>query len=134
MTTRIAVFGLVTSNLSASLDFYRALGVAVPEAADDAPHVEAELPGGLRLAWDTEETMRSFAPEWQPGRGGGLSVAFACDSPAEVDRVYAELTTAGHPGELPPWDAVWGQRYATVLDPDGNSVDLFAPLPEAAGT
>ncbi|NJQ15302.1 VOC family protein [Streptomyces bohaiensis] len=132
MTTRIAVFGLVTSNLSASLDFYRALGVPVPETADDAPHVEAELPGGLRLAWDTQETMRSFAPEWQPGHGGGFGVAFACDSPAEVDRVYAELTAAGHPGELPPWDAVWGQRYATVLDPDGNSVDLFAPLPGAA--
>jgi uncharacterized glyoxalase superfamily protein PhnB len=30
---------------------------------------------------------------------------------------------------LAPWDAFWGQRYATVLDPDGNSVDLFAALP-----
>ena len=29
----------------------------------------------------------------------------------------------------PPFDAFWGQRYATVHDPDGNPVDLFAPLP-----
>jgi hypothetical protein len=29
---------------------------------------------------------------------------------------------------LNPYDAPWGQRYATVLDPDGNIVDLFAPL------
>jgi uncharacterized glyoxalase superfamily protein PhnB len=28
-------------------------------------------------------------------------------------------------------DAFWGQRYATVLDPDGNSVDLFASLEDA---
>ncbi|MGB5655838.1 MAG: glyoxalase, partial [Acidimicrobiia bacterium] len=27
-----------------------------------------------------------------------------------------------------PFDAFWGQRYATVLDPDGNGVDLFAPI------
>ncbi|MFL6036949.1 MAG: glyoxalase, partial [Gaiellaceae bacterium] len=27
-----------------------------------------------------------------------------------------------------PFDAFWGQRYATVVDPDGNAVDLFAPL------
>ncbi|MCZ6462364.1 MAG: glyoxalase, partial [Actinobacteria bacterium] len=27
-------------------------------------------------------------------------------------------------------DAFWGQRYATVLDPDGNAIDLFAPLTE----
>ena len=27
-----------------------------------------------------------------------------------------------------PWDAAWGQRYATVQDPDGYGVDLYAPL------
>jgi uncharacterized glyoxalase superfamily protein PhnB len=27
-----------------------------------------------------------------------------------------------------PWDAFWGQRYAAVGDPDGNLIDLFAPL------
>jgi uncharacterized glyoxalase superfamily protein PhnB len=27
-----------------------------------------------------------------------------------------------------PWDAFWGQRYAFLQDPDGNRVDLFAPL------
>jgi hypothetical protein len=29
---------------------------------------------------------------------------------------------------LEPWDAFCGQRYAEVEDPDGNVVDLFAPL------
>ncbi|SPE99665.1 Glyoxalase-like domain protein [Streptomyces sp. MA5143a] len=80
---------------------------------------------------DTEETVRSFHPEWRPGRGGGAGLALLCDSPAEVDAVYEELVAAGHQGELKPWDAVWGQRYAVVLDPDGNGVDLFAPLPSA---
>ena len=41
---------------------------------------------------------------------------------------YARLTGAGYDGRTEPWDAPWGQRYATVLDPDGNSVDLFAAL------
>jgi xanthine dehydrogenase YagR molybdenum-binding subunit len=27
-----------------------------------------------------------------------------------------------------PYDAPWGQRYATILDPDSNMVDLFALL------
>ncbi len=39
---------------------------------------------------------------------------------------------AGYKSELTPFDAPWGQRYAVVLDPDGNGVDLFAPL-EAPG-
>ena len=46
-----------------------------------------------------------------------------------VDAAYAQLTNAGHHGELAPFDAFWGQRYATVHDPDGTGVDLFAPLP-----
>jgi uncharacterized glyoxalase superfamily protein PhnB len=27
-----------------------------------------------------------------------------------------------------PWDGFWGQRYAQLKDPDGNVIDLFAPL------
>lgn len=45
-----------------------------------------------------------------------------------MDAVYEGLLAAGYDGELKPWDAFWGQRYAVVLDPDGNGVDLFAPL------
>jgi uncharacterized glyoxalase superfamily protein PhnB len=57
-----------------------------------------------------------------------MALAFACDSPAEVDAAYAELTEAGATAGLEPWDAFWGMRYAVVHDPDGNPVDLFAPL------
>ena len=31
-------------------------------------------------------------------------------------------------GKKAPWDAFWGQRYACVLDPDGNQIDLFAQI------
>jgi uncharacterized glyoxalase superfamily protein PhnB len=81
--------------------------------------------------FDTEDTIRSFDPSWTPPAGGGhrVALAFACDSPADVDATYAAVTGAGYEGHLPPWDAFWGQRYATVHDPDGNAVDLFAALP-----
>ncbi|MGW8376272.1 VOC family protein [Streptomyces sp. ODS28] len=128
---RFDLIGLVTANMAASLAFYRRLGVDVPEGAEDSPHVEAALPGGLRLAWDTEATVRSFDPDWSPGPSGSgrIGMAFLCEGgPAEVDAVYEELTSAGYQGHKEPWDAFWGQRYAVVLDPDGNTVDLFAPL------
>lgn len=130
MTPRFDLIGLVTADMAASLAFYRRLGLEIPSEADGEPHVEAALPGGLRIAWDTEETVRSFDPGWDPGpRGSGRQgLAFLCDSPAEVDELYARLTEAGHGGHKAPWDAFWGQRYAVVADPDGNSVDLFAGL------
>ncbi|MER5183034.1 VOC family protein [Streptomyces sp. NPDC002896] len=132
MTPRFDLVGLVVSDMAASLAFYRRLGLDFPEGAEDQPHVEAALPGGLRLALDTEETIRSFHPDWRPAPGGGrIGLAFRCDGPGDVDAVYDELVAAGYHGELKPWDAFWGQRYAVVQDPDGNGVDLFAPLPAA---
>ena len=87
------------------------------------------MPGGVRFMLDTEETVRSFAPDWTPPSGGQrTTLAFLCDSPADVDRLYGELVDAGGEAYREPWDAFWGQRYAEVKDPDGNVVDLFAPL------
>jgi catechol 2,3-dioxygenase-like lactoylglutathione lyase family enzyme len=128
MPARLDVVGLVVEDMARSLAFYRRLGLEAPASADTEPHVEIALPGGLRLALDTQETIRSFDPEWQPASGGHrMSLGFRCDSPAEVDQVYAELTGQGYEGHKAPWDAFWGQRYAEVVDPDGNTVDFFAP-------
>ncbi|MFF4853231.1 VOC family protein [Streptomyces sp. NPDC001194] len=124
---RLDMIGLVVSDMAASLAFYRRLGLDLPAGAEDQPHVEAVLPGGLRIGWDTEDVIRSFDPSWtRPAGGDRLGLAFLCGSPAEVDAVYAELTDAGYEGRLEPWDAFWGQRYAVVLDPDGCGVSLFA--------
>ncbi|WP_129841488.1 VOC family protein [Streptomyces sp. RFCAC02] len=132
MTPRLDLFGIITDDMAASLAFYRRLGLAVPADADRQPHVEITLPGGGRLAWDTADTVRAFLPDWTPPQGGHrLSLAFLCEGPTEVDTLWTELTQAGYTGEKAPWDAFWGQRYAIVLDPDGNPVDLFAPLPQA---
>jgi uncharacterized glyoxalase superfamily protein PhnB len=45
-----------------------------------------------------------------------------------VDKLFAELVAGGAIAHRQPWDAFWGQRYATLRDPDGYGVDLFAPL------
>jgi catechol 2,3-dioxygenase-like lactoylglutathione lyase family enzyme len=131
MKLRPALVELVVSDMAASLAFYRRLGLDLPPEADDQPHVDDELAGGLHLAWDTEDTIRSFDPGWKPPAEGGhrVALAFACESPAEVDSSWDELTGAGYHGHLAPWDAFWGMRYAVVHDPDGTTVDLFAPLP-----
>jgi catechol 2,3-dioxygenase-like lactoylglutathione lyase family enzyme len=127
--TQLDVIGLVVADLDASLAFYGKLGLDVPAGPHEHGHVEVQLPGGLRLAFDTVETIRSFDPDWAHATGGPrMALAFLCDSPGDVDRVYRELVDAGYQGHKEPWDAFWGQRYAQVLDPDGNGVDLFAPL------
>ena len=130
MTPEFAVIGLVVTDMAKSLAFYRRLGLDLPADADSQPHVDVELPGGLRLTWDTVETIHSFYPSWSKPHGGSpqMGLAFRCATPADVDTVYNELVGAGYEGHLEPMNAFWGQRYATVHDPDGNGVDLFSQL------
>ncbi|WP_034263476.1 VOC family protein [Actinospica robiniae] len=132
MTTprvHLDLIGLVVADMGKALAFYRRLGLELPASADAEPHVELTLPGGLRLAFDTTDVVRSFDPQWSPAVGGpAMSLAFHCGSAAGVDAVYEDLVGAGYRSHRQPWDAFWGQRYAQVLDPDGNSVDLFASL------
>ena len=128
MAAKLAALGIVTQDIPQSVRFYRELGVDVadPEAADD--HHEATLPNGLRLMWDTVEMMRKLDPQWTQPQGHAIVLAFECDSPEDVNETYAHVTQAGFQGKKEPFDAFWGQRYATLQDPDGNAVDLFAPL------
>ena len=127
---RLNAFGILCADLEASLAFYRSLGVGFPEYDPDAGHYDAELGGGVRLMLDSYAVAEMFIDDFSaPGKNGviGLAVEFA--SPAEVDEAFDRLTTAGAPAVRAPFDAFWGQRYATVEDPDGNGVDLYASLP-----
>ena len=125
---RLDAIGIVTVDMAASCRFYRLVGVDVADPAPDADHHEATLPSGLRLMWDTVELMRQIDPDWQPPVGQRMALAFLCDSPAAVDETHAAVLATGFESKSEPWDAFWGQRYAQVVDPDGNAVHLFAPL------
>jgi uncharacterized glyoxalase superfamily protein PhnB len=129
MTVRFSVVELVVADMGATLSFYERLGLSAPPGSDKEEHVEIELPGGLKLALDSESMIGSLDAKWRPPSGGHrIALAFECADPEQVDRVFADLVRAGYDGHQEPFDAFWGQRYATVHDPDGNPVDLYARL------
>ena len=119
--------GITVSDLRRSLQFYRLLGLDLPEDSGE-DHVEATMANGTRLMFDPEEVIRSFLPEWTRENGNQVSLAFECASPAELNEIYASVVAAGFEGEKEPWDAFWGQRYALLGDPDGVRVNLYAAL------
>lgn len=119
--------GIVVSDLHRAVGFYRLLGLEFAEVDVGDGHAEATTPSGMRVMLDSEESVKSFS-DWEAPRGSHrVALAFLCDSPAAVDALCEEMIGAGGQEHLAPFDAPWGQRYATVLDADGNAVDLFAP-------
>ncbi len=122
------LIGIVVRDMAAALRFYRTLGLDIPVDLDAESHVEVTLPGGFRIAWDTRDLVKSLDPDWAEPAGQRMTLAFKCESPASVDELYHLVLQSGYRGHKAPWDAFWGQRYAVVVDPDGNLVDLFARL------
>lgn len=122
MTTFSAI-GIVAEDLKASVEFYRGLGLDIPE--QEGPHWEWTGPGGVRIMWDAADFFREHNKGWTPASGGpALALAFECQDPAEVDALHDAAATS----VAKPFTAPWGQRYASIADPDGNQVDLFATL------
>jgi catechol 2,3-dioxygenase-like lactoylglutathione lyase family enzyme len=130
-TARIDAIGMVASDLAATIAFYRAPGCDLPDpgAVQLDDHIECDL-GGVRLMFDTEEVVRSFSDDSWSGVGR-ITLAAQCDCPADVDRLHDQLAAIGRGSQIAPFDAFWGQRYASVLDPDENRLHLYAPLDNA---
>jgi uncharacterized glyoxalase superfamily protein PhnB len=126
MAPTLNAIGMTVADMAKTLDFYRRLGLDFPPGAEAEGHVEAAGPGGIRLMWDTNQEIQKFDSDFTPNSGGGPSLAFLCADAAEVDSVHAELVKAGATSTMEPWDADWGQRYATIKDLDGYALDLFA--------
>ena len=118
--------GIVSENISRSQSFYELLGIQFKTVGED--HLEAYTTNGLRLMLDAESLVKRINPDWQKSNGSKVILCFKQHSADEVDVVYEKMIRSGFKGVKDPWDAFWGQRYASILDPDGNQVDLFADL------
>jgi uncharacterized glyoxalase superfamily protein PhnB len=124
---------LVVRDMDATVAFYRALGVEIPDAAiwrtaTGTHHVDVPMPGGLFLHFDSAALARVYDRGWREPSGSGTRnvLSFKLASREEVDRLHDKLEGLGYRSTQPPYDAFWGARYAIVEDPDGNHVGLMS--------
>ncbi|HKC50177.1 MAG TPA: VOC family protein [Myxococcota bacterium] len=125
---------LVVRDMEATIAFYRALGVDIPESAiwrtpSGVHHVDVTMPGGLTMHFDSAALAKVYNRGWREPTGTGTRsvLGFKVASREEVDRIHATLTGLGHRSSQPPFDAFWGARYAIVEDPDGNYIGIMSP-------
>lgn len=119
---------IVVGDMDAAAAFYQRLGLRLrPTPPTWAPHHRnADTEGGIDIDLDSV----AFARVWGDV-DGGVVLTFSVEADGDVDRLYAELTAAGHAGLRPPYDAFWGARYAVVADPAGNPIGLAGPFDAA---
>jgi uncharacterized glyoxalase superfamily protein PhnB len=125
---------LVVSDMDATVAFYRALGVDIPESClwrtkTGVHHADFTMPGGLQIHFDSIQLAGVYNQGWKrpTGKGTWLVLTFHVPSREDVDRIHQKLTGLGHRSSQPPFDAFWGARYAIVEDPDGTHVGVMSP-------
>ncbi|MGR6913090.1 VOC family protein [[Actinomadura] parvosata] len=130
MNPTLNTIDIVVSDMDATIAFYAHLGLEFKLDPSTPGHAACDLPNGLHMMLDTESFRTPFLPGWSAPSGGPRTLlCFEFDAPDGVDAKYAELVKAGYRGIQEPFDAFWDMRYATVADPDGNGIDLYAALP-----
>jgi lactoylglutathione lyase len=116
----LSLIVLRTSQMEASLTFYRALGFSFVE----------EKHGSGPLHYSTQ--LNSIVLEMFPGEpasplnrkaGGATMLGF---SVASVDEAVSAVKTLGAQVVTAPSDSPWGRR-AVVVDPDGRGIELSEP-------
>ncbi len=130
----IAKVNIVARRYDETLEFYRLLGVSIPEVLaqpSETRHAPAAGHGNSSFALDNPALAKIYNAEWRRSAIPN-SVLLTAQLPTReaVDSTYAALVAAGHEGVQLPYDAFWGARYAVVRDPEGNSVGLESPPDE----
>jgi predicted lactoylglutathione lyase len=120
---QLSMVVLEVRDLEASIRFYRALGLAIPDPTSDRPIVVHRMASGVSQLLTTRFAS-VYDPAWsRPAGGYQQLLEFFVGDDALVESTFRQLTDLGYHGRMPPTQTA-GPFAAMVDDPDGNVVLL----------
>lgn len=129
MEPQLNTITIVVNSLPKALQFYRALGLKIPIGQEQEYYVECVSKHASTIVFITKENMLKLNPSWrQADSNGNIGLHFKFSNTQGVEETYNKLMDLGYQSVTIPYDTKWGERFAEVLDPDGNTVSIFAPL------
>ena len=121
MGIQLGMVVLDVRDLQRSIDFYRLLGLKVPDPSPDRPVTLLRMDSGVSLVIG-EGLGAGGDPTWiRPEDGYQVFLEFFVGDDAAVDAEWEKLTSAGYHGRRAPSKTV-GPYAAMIDDPDGNVV------------
>ena len=127
MALELYMVGVIVEDMGRAADFYRRLGLDVPDDAEEKEHVEIAM-SGLTFFLNTKRSNARWDPAKTPASGGyRIILEFYLETPEALDAKYEELTGFGYSSHCAPYDVTPALRFAMIDDPDGNTILLSAP-------
>jgi catechol 2,3-dioxygenase-like lactoylglutathione lyase family enzyme len=135
MGLELYMLGLVVRDMSVSLEFYRRLGLDIPEGSEGKTHVEIKMGSGLTFfldsnpaRWDPKFVREDTSENAETREGYRAVLEFYLKTRAAVEAKYAELMSFGYRSLRAPYEAPIGMCFAFVADPDGYTILLSGDL------
>jgi predicted lactoylglutathione lyase len=120
--------GVIVEDMAKSVEFYRRLGVEIPEGSENQQYIEVKM-SGLTFFLSTKKMNARWDPARTDASGGyRIILEFYLKTREEVDAKYAELMGFGYNGHYAPYEVNPELYFAFIDDPDGNTILLSAFL------
>jgi predicted lactoylglutathione lyase len=122
MGLNLYMVGVIVEDMGRAVEFYRRLGVDIPEGSENQQHVPIKM-GELTFFLTTKQLNARWDPARTEASGGyRIILEFTLDTPAAVDAKYAELIGYGYKSHVAPYQTYFNAYFAMVDDPDGNTI------------
>jgi predicted enzyme related to lactoylglutathione lyase len=114
---------IVTDNVPALADFYRQLTGIQPVGNED--YVEIETPACVLSLSSRRSVVMFNAGAAEPRANHSVIIEFEV---SDVDRERVRMGGIVGTFVMEPTNQPWGNRSMLLRDPDGNLINIYAPL------
>jgi|SRR5690606_29839371 len=126
MGLELYMVGVMVEDMARAVEFYRRLGVDIPEGSENQGHVEVKM-SGITFFLTTHQINARWDPAKKPASGGyRIILEFYLETREALDAKYAEMMSYGYESHVAPYVTPFNMYFAMINDPDGNTILLSA--------
>ncbi|HET8852558.1 MAG TPA: VOC family protein [Ktedonobacteraceae bacterium] len=132
MALQLSMVGLTVQDMEKSKEFYRRLGLAVPEENPKQPPLMINMEGEFTLFLAPGSIQSERTASGEHIENYRVLFEYYVKSQAAVEAKYAELIGYGYQSYRAPFLYANGMYYALINDPDGNTILLAGDAEKTA--
>ena len=131
MALQLYMVGLTVQDMEKSKEFYRRLGLAIPEENPKRSPLMIKMDGEFTLFLAPRSIESEQPASGEPLENYRILFEYYLKSQVAVEAKYAELIGYGYQSYRAPFIYSNGMCFAFVNDPDGNTILLSGDVEKA---
>lgn len=131
MALQLYMVGLTAQDMEKSKEFYRRLGLAIPEENPKRSPLMIKMDGEFTLFLAPRSIESEQTASGEPLENYRILFEYYLKSQVAVEAKYAELIGYGYQSYRAPFIYSNGMCFAFVNDPDGNTILLSGDVEKA---